>query len=213
MGNEQRKRARKRDQSRKTFDGSAAQAALDRRMADLRQNTLDLDGNNQMRGDLTMQAGDVMLQSGSRAIDWDDVNADFTQKGHGHSCSTEGRGNNWEHSHNISFTPFMKYPRETRDQMLGDRAMLEELLDSESLNSAGKTICKNILNTLRLLMDYKDYDAYERHRRFDDPECAEWVERYKKAYGVDEYFVEDLKFYMEKHGVQMHPHSGITTER
>lgn len=114
-----------------------------------------------------------------------------------------------QHSHTISFTPFIKLSREERIEMLGDREALENLLVSGSLTLFEAIQAKNTLNTLRIVMDYTGFDAFERERRFTDPEWAEWSDAYKRVFGVDEYRESDRDNYLSYGNVRMDPHDGI----
>ncbi len=113
------------------------------------------------------------------------------------------------HSHQISFTPFMKYPLAERLAMLADRLDLELALEVNDLSPTEHVLAKNVLNLLKLLQDYRGFDAFERERRFKDPAWAEWTEDYMQVYGVDEYEEASRETFMAYGHVRMDPQEGI----
>jgi hypothetical protein len=145
--------------------------------------------------------------------------------GHGHNYAPSGHrhpeyalegsrtATNQDHNHGISFTTFVKRSKEERRAMLDDRGNLSVLLDSGLLRRREEVIARNVHNLLGLLMDYRDFDAYERERRLEDPEWAEWAEDYKRAFGMDEYAEEDREAYVTRGKVRHDPYSGIAPVR
>jgi hypothetical protein len=198
---------------------------------------IDVEGEKPMEGPLTLHTSQLTFAVGDTTeatpkgyvdtlIAGRQPVGNYAPAGHSHNyvdnstferfkndLASSNTGKTDGHSHNISFTPFMKYPREERLEMLGDRADLEDLLSSGLLRRREEIMARNLSNVLRLLMDYEDFHAFERERRFDDPEWAEWTEDYKKAYGIDEYEEESRSSYMRHGNVQMHPRKGIVRMR
>jgi hypothetical protein len=114
------------------------------------------------------------------------------------------------HSHSISFTPFIKLSRDERLGMLDDRLDNMVVANSPTATGVERVIAKNVENLLSLLMDYRQMDAYERELRLSDPEFSSWADLYKRAYGVDEYARDDVETYVEHNGVKQHPYEGIS---
>lgn len=171
------------------------------------------------RADAAQTRADAAQTRANNAHDRADAARDraeeaWNRAGHGHpdQTSVELRGTPDEHRHSISSTTFIQKSKAERMRMLQDRAALEALLESGALGSDEEIQARNTLNLLSLLMDYRDYDAYERERRFSDPEWAEWTEDYKRTYGVDEYAEQATKQFQSHSGVQMNPFSGIAHE-
>lgn len=143
------------------------------------------------------------------------LDRDYVEPGNTGSATVNTLGA--AHSHSISSTTFIKQPRGTRYRMLNDRTDLEALLESESLAASDQVVAQNVHNLLVLLMDYKEMDAYQREAMFLDPAQAEWTDKYKRVYGVDEYAEEDRKNFLaytigegEQHvHVRMDPYMGI----
>ena len=146
---------------------------------------------------------------------------DLADKNHGHSYSeikstpnfpnaTNGALNGaYRHTHSISFTPFIKLSRKERGRLLADRLENRMVMDSPLVSDAVRIVARNIENQMVLMMDYRDYDAFERERRFGDPAWAEWTEAYKQIYGVDEYAEEDRNWYLSYGEYRMDPYKGI----
>lgn len=209
----------------KTLDGRDGQISA----------RLNLDGSTPMEGTLRLN-GDGAPQQGSNLIreaaapaGWvKDGLDDKASKDHGHNnfvtdgqfmqfkkdlaeahTSEDGGG---QHKHStISFTPFVNYPKEVRRAMLADRKKLELLLEHGDLSLPEMILAQNTLQSLKLRQDYRDFDAYERERRLDDPEWAEWADKYKQVFGIDEYgeaLRPEYRAFPEL-GVRMDPYQGI----
>ena len=70
-------------------------------------------------------------------------------------------------------------------------------------------LARNTLNSLSLFMDYRDLDAFERERRFEDPAWSEWTDEYKRIFGVDEYAEGDREKHLSYGDYRMDPYTGI----
>lgn len=92
-----------------------------------------------------------------------------------------------------------------------DRADLEAVCASGNLSFYELVIARNTLNSLKLFMDYRDFNAYEREWRLSgaDPEWAEWADSYKRIFGMDEYAEEDRHNFLGYGEYRMDPYTGI----
>lgn len=199
----------------KTLDGRDGQISA----------RMKLDGSTPMEGPLRLSSDSPPdIRSAAAPTGWVNdriqehghsqyvTNAEFNQFSRKVENSRTGENGGGQHTHaTISFTPFVNYPKEVRREMLRYRADLEAVLESGNLSYYETVMAKNTLISLRLRQDYRDFDAYERERRLDDPEWAEWADNYKRVFGIDEYGEEqrpDYRAYPEL-GVRMDPYQGI----
>lgn len=214
----------------KTQPEIAKQKTLDGRDGQIAQR-LKSDGSEPMTGPLVLssdhppQAGGNIVRSAAAPAGW--VDERIQEHGHGQYVTnnefmqfkkrldeertSEDGGGQHTHKTVTSFTPFVNYPKEVRKAMLADRWQLELALDSGKLDAVQATIAQNTLHSLKLRQDYRDFDAYERERRLEDPAWAEWADKYKRVFGIDEYGEVERPNYLPypELGVRMDPYQGI----
>jgi hypothetical protein len=191
-GKNQQKQLRKSVKAKPTAEAIKAATGVDEQIADVRHGNLEDNAIHHR----TLSSGP---NNADRAVTGEHVQEPAITDDHlvneysyfGHSHDGEGwtdnhnhTGQNWFDNHSHSSSPFMQYTDEEREQILMERAELEALLLDGSLTYFERLIAKNTLNSLKLQMDYIAFDAYERERRFRDPEWAQWSEMYKAAFRV-----------------------------
>jgi hypothetical protein len=114
-----------------------------------------------------------------------------------------------DHRHVVSFTPFVNRPREERLRILDDRGDLLDLLAGDDLPPAMEVVARNVENLLSILLDYRDFGAFERERRLDAPGWEKWSDDYKRAFGIDEYARDHPSHFLASGGVRQDPYAGI----
>ena len=219
MGKHTKKREVKKAQDRKLLEAKNAVDPLARAV----QERVPLDGSVPMRGPLTLgSAPQTDMDAVTRQYMNNNTaaphNHPYAGTGHNHGAGdlngdtgpvSVGNAGGQNHKHSLSSTFFIQHSKEERKRMLKDRLDLRMIAGSPIVSHVERILATNIENLLSLLMDYREMDAFERERRLEDPEWAEWAEEYKRVYGVDEYAEKDRDSFLDYGGVRMDPYEGI----
>jgi hypothetical protein len=196
MGKEQAKRAKRLTQSRVVHETDPGTKTTDRQISEVRNTTVRKDGSVPFTGFPSLPTG---TPSGTQPVSkaFADDNYAFWPHDHegeswvnDHSHSqyiTENYHNNQLHS----YTRYMKYPKHERDAMLQVRSSVRAIADRTD-DPAIEELAAGIELALRLHMDYRNFDAFERERRFDDSKWERWTKAYKETFEVDEHFEQVL---------------------
>jgi hypothetical protein len=219
MGSEQQRRNKRAAKGNRADDTrDPARKEIDRAISDVRQNTVDRAGTNAMTGQLIIPFSPTTSNSATRKQYVDNGLAGKASDPHNHddryprksdSTATSLNNTNNEHSHSLSSTFFIKLSKTERRRMLVDRLLNRAVMDDPLADDAIRIVARNMENQLSLLMDYRELNAFERERRFDDPEWSHWTEEYKRVYGVDEYSELDRSKFLSYGRVRMDPYEGI----
>ncbi len=219
MGSEQQRRNKRAAKGNRADDTrDPARKEIDRAISDVRQNTVDRAGTNAMTGELIIPLSPTTASSATRKGYVDSGLAGKSNDGHHHNSlyplktdrtATSLDNTSNEHSHSMSSTFFIKLSKTERRRMLVDRLLNRAVMDDPLADDAIRIVARNMENQLSLLMDYRELNAFERERRFDDPEWAHWTEEYKRVYGVDEYSELDRSKFLSYGEYRMDPYEGI----